>query len=115
MALAIAFIMLFAAWSYFGLAYEFYRDAERVPFWFTYGMVALTVWGGAACFLTAACYIYPVYNWLLIVYLTNSVITFVFYRRYRKRNFEVRIKFDDESLEDFFKRVKKYYQPRTPK
>lgn len=77
--------MLWAAYSYFGLVYEFYKDFKENPFWFTFGLAALCLWGGMACLLTALCYEFRLYTWLLVAYTTNSIVVWFFYNFYKRR------------------------------
>lgn len=78
--------MLLAAYCYFGLVWEFYKDFRQNPFWFTFGLTALCLWGGFACFLTALCYEFNLYNWLLVTYIINSAIVWAFYSFYKRRH-----------------------------
>lgn len=94
-----------AAFCYFGLVREFYKDFKASPIWLYFGILILCLWGGMACLLTALCYFYRAYIWTLVIYNTNSIVVAVFYAFYRRRNYDLIVKYRYETFAQFVGRV----------
>lgn len=97
--------MLLATACYFDLSHEFHKDYLRSPLPVLQGMRIMTMFGGFACLLTALCYWWSLFFWMVIAYGMNSLIVAVFLAFYRRRKYTLIAKYDDESFPQFVQRV----------